>query len=227
LVQTGCLLRRPQFKPTKRDDSSEPDYGGESVAIFQYLTCPALQFLHISNLNLFLSTLHGFITRSSPPLRTLSATASNQKLEDWQLCLSCVATTLENLEVHSPGLHFQRYLFGRGSNSSSSDLLPRLRTLHLINTVGIDAYAMINFLSSRSTTPTLANIQSFRIICASECKVSVPDDLAVQLSRITGDDGWGPKMDIQIPTTETIRIKHVNCVPANGPFEFVPSFHDT
>jgi hypothetical protein len=84
----------------------------QAFDILQHLTLPALQTLHILEVeDTTYSTLHAFLTRSSPPLTTLSIHADSAEFVDWQECISCVADTLEHLKLDSPSSEVQLTIF--------------------------------------------------------------------------------------------------------------------
>ncbi|KAJ7498646.1 hypothetical protein FB451DRAFT_5300 [Mycena latifolia] len=213
-------------------------FSEDAIDLLPHLTLPALQFLHISALTdrlISTDSLFSFLIRSSPPLRTLSARVSHSSFYDWNSCFSCVAKTLENLELHSPESAFQHELFNLDIPHSHYNPLPRLRTLHLVDSVGIDCYSLVEFLQRRSTTPTLAKFRSFRATFHSsffredtfgfrtipnitEHLIDTePKEVTTALAQLASGG-----IDIIIEATEKTYLKHVQCVPGDPAYEFVP-----
>ncbi|KAJ7637202.1 hypothetical protein B0H17DRAFT_1217135 [Mycena rosella] len=163
----------------------ESDYCSTVLDVLPHLTLPALQFLCISSLGNRFKSLFLFITRSSPPLRTLSVGARSVVFYKWlDPCFSRVAATLENLEISFPNTEFQGDVLKFGSLLSPYNPLPRLRTLHLIDASGADYKTLVRFLHRRSTTPTLAKIRSFRLTLRHGCVLR--DTFSDELGTGTG-----------------------------------------
>ncbi|KAJ6561465.1 hypothetical protein DFH09DRAFT_494198 [Mycena vulgaris] len=133
--------------------------------ILQHLALPALQSLHISAMeDTTYPTLLSFLTRSSPPLRTLCIRVDDQKFGDWGECISCVGGTLENLELHSPSNKVQVAVFR--CHSFCLDLrspLPRLQTLSFVNSYGINYALLVRFLDERTRSSVQTRFRSFRL----------------------------------------------------------------
>ncbi|KAJ7462114.1 hypothetical protein FB451DRAFT_1562675 [Mycena latifolia] len=204
-------------------------FGVETFDIFLHLTLPSLQFLHISDSNIedVTDSLSDFLARSSPPLRTLCARVKHGTFPDWNSCFSCVAATLENLELRSPNSKFQRDVFnlGLGPKYSRYDPLPQLRTLHFVNAVVTDYTALFDFLHTRSTTPTLAKLRSFRLTSrpgtffqdAFSDEVGTGHDKTIGHLAQLASQG----IDIHIGTTKKTYLKHVHYIPGDPAYEFV------
>ncbi|KAJ7498647.1 hypothetical protein FB451DRAFT_1548470 [Mycena latifolia] len=213
-------------------------FSEDVIDVLPHLTLPALQFLHISAMKdppISTDSLFSFLTRSSPPLRTLSARVSHSSFYDWNSCFSCVAKTLENLKLHSPGSAFQYELLNLGIPHSHYNPLPRLRTLHLVDPVGIDCYSLVEFLHRGSTTPTLAKFRSFRATFHSSffredtfgfgTMPNVTEQIiGIEHTEVTAALARLARggIDIIIETTEKTYLKHVQCVPGDPVYELVP-----
>ncbi|KAJ7368852.1 hypothetical protein DFH08DRAFT_832454 [Mycena albidolilacea] len=135
--------------------------------ILQHLTLPALQSLHMSEME-DATSLAAFLSRSSPSLRTLSIRIDDDEFFDWGDCLSLVAETLENLEVVYPFPYVQSAIL----TCHTRDIwiktpLPRLQTLTFQTLSGIEHEKLISFLDARTRLPELATFRSFRLICPS------------------------------------------------------------
>ncbi|KAJ7462087.1 hypothetical protein FB451DRAFT_1562654 [Mycena latifolia] len=200
--------------------------------LLPHLTLPALQFLHTSDILLDsespADSFCAFLTRSSPPLRTLSVRVSYDMFDKWDKCFCRVAATLENLELHLADDNFQYQVFNLGSQYSSYNPLPHLRTLHLVHVLrGTDFNHMVRFLRRRSTTPTLAKLRSFRLI--SQPGTSVQDILSDEIGVGTGCQAPTDQLallasegiDIHIGTTEKTYVEHVQYITGDPAYKFV------
>ncbi|KAJ7462154.1 hypothetical protein FB451DRAFT_1267958 [Mycena latifolia] len=193
---------------------------------FPYLTLPALHSLDISDIRNPTESLINFLNRSSspPPLRTISARIERIRFYHWSRCFFTVAATLENLECHSPDSQFQDDLFSHGSKDRHDNPLPRLRTLHFVDTIGTNYTALVVFLRRRSITPTLSKIRSFRLISPPGTFLQdiFSDDIGTgfqatdHLSQLAGEG-----TDIHIGTTEKAYVNHVQYVPGDPAYKFV------
>jgi hypothetical protein len=98
--------------------------GSKSRDIIQYLTLPALQLLNIADMeDTTYASLHPFLSRSSPPLLNLAIRLDDNRFRNWEACVDCVGSTLENLALESPSIEVQLSLFYQP--------FPNLRTLSL------------------------------------------------------------------------------------------------
>ncbi|KAJ7886746.1 hypothetical protein B0H13DRAFT_2043911 [Mycena leptocephala] len=96
----------------------------KSQDIIQYLTLPALQLLNIADMeDTTYASLHPFLSRSSPPLLNLAIRLDDNRFRNWEACVDCVGSTLENLALESPSIEVQLSLFYQP--------FPNLRTLSL------------------------------------------------------------------------------------------------
>ncbi|KAJ6561468.1 hypothetical protein DFH09DRAFT_494215 [Mycena vulgaris] len=187
-----------------------------------YLTLPALQSLNITDVKdsaVSTHSLRAFLTRSSPPLQTLSAWVQDKTFDDWNSCFSCVSDTLENLEVHSPDSEFQSEVFTLGTPNSRYDPLPRLRTLHLVDAPHTDYNVLVNFLHIRASTPALANIRSLRLIWLPG--VLLQERFSAEINNGTrhGDmahfaTSASKGINIHIATTQKTYIEHIQYLEA-------------
>ncbi|KAJ7887544.1 hypothetical protein B0H14DRAFT_2695195 [Mycena olivaceomarginata] len=135
--------------------------------ILRHLTLPALQSLHVSEME-DATSLAAFLSRSSPPLRTLSIRIDDDEFFDWGDCLSLVAETLENLEVVYPFPYVQSAILTCHTRDIWIKIpLPRLQTLTFQTLSGIEHEKLISFLDARTRLPELATFRSFRLICPS------------------------------------------------------------
>ncbi|KAJ7462116.1 hypothetical protein FB451DRAFT_1267850 [Mycena latifolia] len=231
---TGILPTSPVLHPCLQSltiSQSEHAFNEPDFDLLPHLNLPVLQFLHISDIYVepeaLTRSLDAFLTRSSPPLRTLSANV-DRAFEEWEKCIRRVATTLENLELHLADDNFQYQVFNLGSQDSSYNPLPHLRTLHFINAFsGTDFNDMVDFLRRRSTTPTLAKLRSFRLI--SPPGTFLQDILSDEIGAGPGCEA--PKghlallasqgIDIHIGTTKRTYLKYVQHIPGDPAYEFV------
>ncbi|KAJ6569503.1 hypothetical protein B0H19DRAFT_1257140 [Mycena capillaripes] len=197
------------------------------VDLLPHLTLPALEFLHISRIqDSVANSLHQFLARSSPPLCTLSARVQDDTLADWEPCFSCIGATLENLKLHSPDSLFQHTLLYLGpydsestSTTASLECLPRLRTLNIAGSPGVDFETLVSFLNRRSSTPSVAKIRSFRVVCT---RGSFLQDRFTALGGELPEEGINHLanlanrgIDIHIGTQSKIYVKHVRHVPGD------------
>ncbi|KAJ7768485.1 hypothetical protein B0H16DRAFT_318315 [Mycena metata] len=106
--------------------------GTKPVNLLKHLTLPALQSLHVSEVEDIEDSFFSFLERSSPPLQTLSM-SGNMELSEWKQCLSLVNSTLENLELDSPSNEIQGSILTCHRLSSVQTtiqpVLPRLHSL--------------------------------------------------------------------------------------------------
>ncbi|KAF7352361.1 F-box domain-containing protein [Mycena venus] len=136
------------------------------IDILRHLQLPALQSLHISEMeDTEYPSLARFLARSSPPLRTLSVCADDDEFE-WAECFSYVAATLENLEVVHPLDRVQAAILNCHilSQPEIYPPFPRLQTLALKTTSGINYSSLIRFLDERTRRPEFAAFRSFRLV---------------------------------------------------------------
>lgn len=209
----------------------DSQYEEDPLDILPHLNLPALQFLRLTDEcqpDDPADALGEFLGRSSPPLRSLSARVEYENFYNWnRSCFSCVANTLENLELRAPDPLFQRGLFNSGLNSSGV-CLPRLRNLHLIDTVGTNFTQLTDLLYTRSTTPRLAKLRSFRLVAPSSAVLLLQGDPPGTEIRYSAGDT--PRInsaasrfgiDIYIGTAERAYFKHVHHAPRDPPYEFV------
>ncbi|KAJ6560361.1 hypothetical protein B0H19DRAFT_1260970 [Mycena capillaripes] len=127
--------------------------GEKPIDILQHLTLPALQSLHICEMeDTTYSSLSLFLIRSSPQLRALSI-RGDEDIFDWAECCSLIATTFENLEVHYPSADIQSAILRChfGVKLENNPPFPRLQTL-----------------DARTRRPDFATLRSFHLVCAHE-----------------------------------------------------------
>jgi hypothetical protein len=74
------------------------DESDDWADILPYLILPALHHLDVSAMDNY-DTLESFLTRSSPPLVSLSVQGTASCFDHWSQCTALVDGTLENLEV--------------------------------------------------------------------------------------------------------------------------------
>ncbi|KAJ7506515.1 hypothetical protein B0H11DRAFT_1971602 [Mycena galericulata] len=134
--------------------------GFESDNIFPHLALPALLSLDISDSSEYIDpeSILSFLTRSAAPLHTLSVDLDGDRYDDWAGSLALLENTLENLKVYSPSQAFLVTFMDLGS------MLPRLRNLSFINSPHINSELLVTFLATRSTSPGLSKLQSFRLV---------------------------------------------------------------
>ncbi|KAJ7682438.1 hypothetical protein DFH06DRAFT_1464158 [Mycena polygramma] len=183
LTEVKCAVEylHPQARPTSKILHSRLQSLALVAAweapedILQCLTLPVLQCLHISQMaDSTYSSLHSFLTRSSPPLSSLSIRGDDFGFRDWQDCLSSVATTLEDLELEDPLSRVQRSIFSLhrfvgyiGEPSGISPPLPKLQRLKFLSCKHIDYRELQSFLEARSSeseTTEVTPLQSFRLV---------------------------------------------------------------
>ncbi|KAJ6539708.1 hypothetical protein B0H19DRAFT_1078714 [Mycena capillaripes] len=141
--------------------------------ILQYLTLPALQCLRISEMHdTSYSSLHSFLTRSSPALISLSIRGDNHGFSDWQECFSAVGGTLGNLELDQPSERVQDSIFYlhhpipelRFEHSRISPPFPKLKDISFLNVDSTHYGLLASFLKNRSSGGEIAKLQSFRLV---------------------------------------------------------------
>ncbi|KAJ7129204.1 hypothetical protein C8R44DRAFT_872497 [Mycena epipterygia] len=141
-VQTSIILH-PRLQSLTL--CASPDFE-KPIDILQHLTLPALQSLHISEMeDTAYPSLQPFLTRSSPPLLTLSIRADDEDFHDLEECFSCVNDTLENLELVSPSKDVQLTIL-----RIYYPHFPHLQTLSLVDAFGIDYGALVGYLEKKT-----------------------------------------------------------------------------
>ncbi|KAJ7129207.1 hypothetical protein C8R44DRAFT_776154 [Mycena epipterygia] len=158
LPSPTSVIFHPQLRSltlTKSVDSTKP------LDILEYLTLPALQTLHISEMeDTSYPSLHTFLSRSSPPLLALSIRLDDEDFFDWDECFTCVGATLENLELEFPSVAVQHSLFEyRTKPAKFAFRFPNLRTLSLSNAPHTNYSPLVEFLYR------IPKLRSFRLHC--------------------------------------------------------------
>ncbi|KAJ7506526.1 hypothetical protein B0H11DRAFT_2185826 [Mycena galericulata] len=128
--------------------------------ILEYLTLPALESLHVSEMDdTSYPSLTSFLERSSPPLRTLSVRVDDPEFFDWAECFNCVGPSLENLELESPSEEVQLFIFQyRNKPVHTVHRFPNLRTLTILNAPPTNYIALLDFLYKA------LHLRSFRLV---------------------------------------------------------------
>ncbi|KAJ7768528.1 hypothetical protein B0H16DRAFT_319001 [Mycena metata] len=139
--------------------------GTKPVDLLKYLELPALQSLHVSEVDNIEDSFFSFLERSSPPLQTLSM-GGTVELSEWQECLLLVNPTLENLELDSPSNEIQRSILTCHRLPSVQTVLPRLQSLVFKNIHGMNYWDLVDFLDGRMISPRFATPRSFRAVCS-------------------------------------------------------------
>ncbi|KAJ7693813.1 hypothetical protein B0H17DRAFT_1199507 [Mycena rosella] len=125
--------------------------------ILCYLTLPALQSLHISEMDdTRYSSLYPFLSRSSPPLLSLSIRLDDAYFYDLKECFRCVQPTLETLTMEYPSEAVRQSLY---QHEQWTDGFPQLHTLKFANVQGVNFTELLQFLYDRQ------DLRSFQLSC--------------------------------------------------------------
>ncbi|KAK6966804.1 hypothetical protein R3P38DRAFT_3511982 [Favolaschia claudopus] len=130
---------------------------GNSAAILQYLTLPALKDLHLSALDMSYDAFNAFLTRSSPPLEWLNLALHSGEWPDEVLSRSLrLVPTLTSLKISAWGTTSEdRFRPFFEVLASSRDVLPNLRklTLWMRHSASVDYERIIRMLDNRRSCP--------------------------------------------------------------------------
>ncbi|KAK7000482.1 hypothetical protein R3P38DRAFT_1117379 [Favolaschia claudopus] len=158
-----------------------PAMGGEdenSAAILRHLTLPALRVLDVTTFDIQVSDLTAFLTRSSPPLTSLSINCSS--LPDWagQIMASCFEH-IPNLSSLTLAGTYRSPVLSR--LIQSPDILPNLR--HLVIHIGLgfstqECDAIIDLISVRA-------VESCRVLYR---KFEIQESAVLPLLALAHDD---------------------------------------
>ncbi|KAJ7368840.1 hypothetical protein DFH08DRAFT_832421, partial [Mycena albidolilacea] len=214
LIEVKCAVGVGDFEET---DISHPRLKSLTVTVsscrspptnlLDRFTLPALHSLHVSGTTEATDSesLADFFRRSAPPLRTLSINVDDCTYWEWSECFSCIANTLENLEVVWALPLFVDRILHLGSPASGYHPLPHLQSLAFVHSMGVTHNALVHFLHNRSllTPGSPPRFRSFRFNCphgtflndefvsTSETSAEITADLAAFV-----DDG----LDLCIPS---------------------------
>ncbi|KAF7340211.1 F-box domain-containing protein [Mycena venus] len=240
LIEAQCFLLDLSFVPASAILHSRLEsltfsapWGYENPANpLPHLTLPALRSLSFGQLEESpVQSLYSFLTRSSPPLRTLSVDVYRERdaFPAWESCFSCVGATLENLELMFANSEFHTGIFHLDSQTMEKDspsCLPRLRTLNILESqVGLDFWALVHFLYKRSTTSSFAKIRSFRFTSSEHFFPSDrfsagasgeyhEDEATNHLANLASKG-----IDIRIESMHKAHVNHVQYVPGDEAYD--------
>ncbi|KAF7335324.1 hypothetical protein MSAN_02343200 [Mycena sanguinolenta] len=169
--------------------------------ILQNLTLSALQHLDVSSESCDME-LEAFIKRSRSPLLSLSVKATGRDFDRTRY-LFLVATTLENLHIHSPSENTISSIFSLHAPSTlSAESFPNIRKLTLDGVdprYGPDLLGLLDFLDSRSDClPSFRLVWDYSPFLDYECYFGGSEEtISAHLSRLAQDG-----MDIYLGTDE-------------------------
>ncbi|KAJ7682362.1 hypothetical protein DFH06DRAFT_1160904 [Mycena polygramma] len=161
------------------------DYAlADSADVLAFLTLPALQTLEIRGVKDFDHVvLDSFLSRSSPPLRSLALHPLDPQKRGTDLCLSSAFTSLPltHLEIAHPSALFLSLCFACFHREpTESQVLPRLRNLSFVRCPSADARAIVRMAATpiveRAHLNAVGPLQSFRVV-ASESPVLADAEL--------------------------------------------------
>ncbi|KAF7348095.1 F-box domain-containing protein [Mycena sanguinolenta] len=133
-----------------------------SSSVLKYLTLPALERLHISDLNLTTGELAAFFVRSSPPLLSLRVEGLDD--EDLRESLRLVPNVTD-LSMKFPEPTIDPLMVLLEDLGPNRELLPNLRNLCIEDCFNhdVDYEAVIDALVARRVAPQ-SRLQSFKLI---------------------------------------------------------------
>ncbi|KAF7377799.1 F-box domain-containing protein [Mycena sanguinolenta] len=186
---THPVLRHLRLSAGRKAKSTNAAY------MLEYLTLPALETLSVSDLDIMDDDFASFLTRSSPPLRSLhlGGLGDDDLVESFRLVPTVTDLSLKFTDTEiDPFLVLQDSVF-----ASDENLLPNLRNLRIRTSfrLHIDHELVISALAARRASPH-AQLESFMFL---SLHPKPRPDITVALRQLAEESG----IHIHIgPTTE-------------------------